>query len=77
MSTLLEYDKLRNIRDLGGMKSEDGRCIKRGKLIRSGHLVELTPEDEERLSRIADVIVDFRTDKEREERANIEVPGIS
>ena len=32
MSTLLKYDKLRNIRDLGGMRSSDGRRIKIGKL---------------------------------------------
>lgn len=77
MSTLLKYDKLRNIRDLGGMRSSDGRRIKIGKLIRCGHLVELSEKDEEKLSDLVDVIVDFRTDKERKERANITVPGIS
>jgi protein-tyrosine phosphatase len=59
------------------MMSEDGRRVKSGMLIRCGHLVELTPEDEKKLSDLADVVVDFRTDNEREERSNITVPGIS
>ena len=34
MSTLLKYDKLNNIRDLGGMRSTEGGIIKSGKLVR-------------------------------------------
>ena len=43
MSTLsrkLDFDKLHNFRDLGGMRSEDGSDIKSGCLFRAGHLSE-------------------------------------
>ena len=36
-SRKLNYKSLPNIRDLGGMRTDDGRQIKSGKLIRSGH----------------------------------------
>ncbi len=33
-STLLKFDNLHNIRDLGGIQTGDGRRIRRGRLIR-------------------------------------------
>ena len=40
-----EFEKLRHTRDLGGMKTADGRTIKTGKLIRSGHLIAASEKD--------------------------------
>ncbi len=77
MSTVLEYDKLNNIRDLGGMKAVSGRRIKKEALIRCGHLVDLSREDVRKLAELADTIVDFRTDKERAEKSSDPIPDVS
>ena len=61
MSGLPVFEKLKNIRDLGGMESSDGRKVRYGKLIRSSHLADLTAAEAERLSELVGVIVDFRT----------------
>ena len=55
-----------NVRDLGGYKSSDGRTVKWGKLFRSGHLSQLTPQDIEILAQhhITEVH-DFRGKKEQ------------
>lgn len=44
-STLLKFDNLHNIRDLGGIQTGDGRRIRRGRLIRCGHLANLSDDD--------------------------------
>ena len=44
-SKKLEYRSLPNIRDLGGMRTKDGRQIAPGKLIRCGHLSGLSRKD--------------------------------
>lgn len=36
---------MRNFRDLGGHKSQDGRVVKKGLFFRSGHLQDLSEED--------------------------------
>ena len=68
MSRLLILDNLHNTRDLGGMITKDGKRIKAGRLIRSGHLYDASETDLKKLSDIVDVIVDFRTDKEKNEK---------
>ena len=75
MSRLVQFDQLRNTRDLGGMVSTDGRSIIQGMLYRSGHLNTLSTSDTEKLARIAPVIIDFRTDAERKEQPDREIPG--
>ena len=74
-SRLLIFDKLHNTRDLGGMRVPDGRSIRPGLLIRSGHLADLSEGDVARLSPIARTIVDFRTQDERREQPDREIPG--
>lgn len=50
-----------NFRDLGGMRSSNGKHIKWGKLFRTDDLYNLTPEDLQYLSSIPiNYIVDFR-----------------
>lgn len=46
-SRKLNYKSLPNIRDLGGMRTDDGRQIKSGKLIREG--LGLSDRDREEL----------------------------
>ena len=67
MSTLLKFDKLSNTRDLGGMRTEDGRTIVPGKLIRSGQLYDITESDIRKLSELVDTVVDLRTEEEKRE----------
>ena len=61
---------IRNIRDLGGISTEDGRTIRPRRLIRSAHLGSASEEDlqflrkEERLA----AVLDLRTNQERLEK---------
>ena len=75
-STRLVFDALRNTRDLGGMVGADGRRIKSGMLIRSGQLLEATAADQQRLSELINVIVDFRTKQEAAEQPDPEIKGV-
>lgn len=75
-SKRLPFEKLHNIRDLGGMVAADGRTIVSGRLIRSGVLAELSDSDRAALASLADTVIDFRTDGERSEKPDIEIPGI-
>ncbi len=76
MSTLLPFESLHNTRDLGGMKTKDGRIIKPGKLIRSGHLSEASEADRQKLGGMLSVVVDFRTEQERLEKPDGAFPGV-
>lgn len=75
MSTLLSYETLKNIRDLGGERTADGRELLPGRLIRCGHLAEVTEDERARLAALADTVIDFRTDWEREGQPDREIPG--
>ena len=76
MSERLPFEGLRNTRDLGGMRTKDGRCVRRGLLIRSGNLSTATDADRKKLSALVGTIVDFRTEKERSEHPDPEFPGV-
>ncbi len=55
-----------NFRDLGGYRTQEGRYIKWGKLIRSDELHHLTKKDLKYLSGVPiQTIVDFRSESER------------
>ncbi|MGN1373155.1 MAG: tyrosine-protein phosphatase [Candidatus Coproplasma sp.] len=64
----LPLKKLFNTRDLGGFVTEDGRKIKKGKLIRSGKLNKIPPETIEALKALdVTTVVDLRIFTEIEE----------
>lgn len=75
MSQRLSFEKLNNTRNLGGMKTADGSVIKSGLLIRSGHLADVTESDRAKLAAAVRTIVDFRTDGERKEQPDKDIPG--
>lgn len=60
---------VKNLRDLGGYRTIDGKTIRRGVLYRSGALHRLTDKDLKQLSALdLDSIIDFRTTREKEIR---------
>lgn len=63
----LTFDHLHNTRDLGGLKTQDGRHIRMNRLIRSSALHAATEQDIQKLTDEIGVsrVVDFRTDAER------------
>lgn len=73
LSRKLAYKSLPNIRDLGGMKTNDGRQIASGKLIRCGHLSGLSEEELSDLAGLVGVVIDFRTDGERLENPDAQI----
>ena len=75
-SRLIEFDNLKNTRDLGGMSAKDGRTIKEGKLIRSGQLVGLSEKDKAKLSELVGTVVDMRTEGERTANPDVVIEGV-
>ena len=73
-STLLSYEQLPNIRDLGGMPAEGGRSIRCGRLIRCGHLGAISDKDLDQLSGLLSVIADFRTTREKTRQPDRDIP---
>lgn len=71
------FDKLYNFRDLGGHIGNNGRPIKKGRLLRSGNLASLTEKDVETLKTTYNLknIIDLRTRSEKEKDPDVEVPG--
>lgn len=66
-----------NARELGGYRTQDGRTVKFGKLLRTGKLVDATEQDKQRLQNTYHVtkIFDFRTPLERTPDPDPAIPG--
>ncbi len=76
LSKRLFFDKLNNIRDLGGMKTADGRTIRPGQLFRSCYLQKADPSDVQKLEALGlSRIVDFRSFNEVKEQPDPVLPG--
>ena len=67
-SQTLGMEKLGNARELGGYRTKDGRCVKRGVLLRSAKPIEASQADLDKLRDVYHlaVIADFRMSYERE-----------
>lgn len=69
---------LDNIRDLGGIQTEDGRYIQSGRLLRGGDLYHASYQDQNDLRRVYKLktVIDLRANKEREERPDVSIHGV-
>lgn len=68
--TRIPLESLPNTRDLGGIRTADGRSIRLRRLLRSGALAGISDADREKLLKEYNLktVIDFRTDTEREEK---------
>ncbi|PCI63363.1 MAG: hypothetical protein COB37_05230 [Kordiimonadales bacterium] len=58
---------VKNFRDMGGYKAQDGRIMKWGRIFRSGKLSDLTETcGTEMLARDIETVIDFRSEPEKE-----------
>ena len=69
------FENLKNIRDLGGIKTANGRIVRSGRLIRGGEMVQASEKDLQTLSEAVELIVDFRNEEERAEKPDPPVAG--
>ncbi len=76
-SERIDFIKLSNTRDLGGIQTKTGKKIIKGKLIRSGNLCKANESDLDRLRNSIELIVDFRTPKELIEKPDPVIDGIN
>ncbi|MCI6454879.1 MULTISPECIES: tyrosine-protein phosphatase [Hungatella] len=75
----IPLEGLPNTRDLGGIRTMEGKKILPARLIRSGALYEATPADLERLMgewRLG-TVVDFRTAVERSQKPDPDMDGVT
>ena len=75
---IIELSYQKNCRDLGGLKTLEGKTIKNKRLFRSGHLHRVSEHDIELLKdlKITD-IVDFRSEKEFIHKGNVILEGVT
>ncbi|MBQ7646948.1 MAG: tyrosine-protein phosphatase [Clostridia bacterium] len=76
-SVLLDFEKLDNVRDIGGMKCSDGRKIRMKKLIRSAHLSSPSEKDKKTLISLVDTVIDLRTKSETLENPDVILTGVN
>lgn len=74
----MTFEKIINARDLGGLPGADGRTVRRGRLLRSGHLSDATDEDVRLLTEKYHLkkVFDFRTLDEMRFQPDREIPGV-
>ena len=74
ISSYVEIAGMNNTRDLGGMRTKDGRRIRSGMLYRSARLEKL--QDPDWFTRNVDIVVDMRSSQEVKETPDPEIPGV-
>lgn len=74
----IQLEKVRNVRDLGGIPVEGDRVVAPGLFFRGGALSEATPADAETLFGTLGIrcVVDVRCGWEREAKPDISAPGV-
>ena len=74
----MEIQSIKNLLDLGGTSLGNGRVIARGRILRSGALDAVSPQDARTL--VSDcslsTIIDLRTDLEVAEKPDAPIPGV-
>ena len=70
--------ELVNTRDLGGLETAEGRKIIPGRLLRSGELYQLCPEDMKLLTDTYNLklVIDLRTKTEQEHKPDTQLAGV-
>ena len=64
-----------NFRDIGGYATDDGRCLRWGRIYRSGHMTNLDERGKQRFAALGiNTLCDFRLAEERA-REKTELPG--
>ena len=77
-SIRIEFEKLNNTRDLGGLYTKDGRKIKNGVLFRSGRLSVSSDNDLRKLKNLnIRQVIDMRSEAEIREAPNPKMPWAS
>ncbi|MDI5963216.1 tyrosine-protein phosphatase [Streptantibioticus silvisoli] len=73
-----ELTGVRNFRDVGGLRTGDGRRVRAGRLFRSGHLAHATPADTAFLASLGlRTVIDFRNASDMAlEGQDVELPGV-
>lgn len=68
-----------NFRDLGGMETADGRRVKPHRLLRCGHLHDLTEDDRRRIVEEfrLKTVIDLRTSGEMARKPDVVLPGVT
>lgn len=71
----IEFKKVHNFRDMGGIRNKDGKQIIWGHFFRSGHLSKLKKKEYAKLDNLnVKTVIDLRTDKEIMKKPD-RVPG--
>ena len=73
-SKYIDIPGMNNTRDLGGMRTKDGRAIKPNMLYRSSKLGKL--EDKDWFTRNVSLVVDMRSSREIVESPDPQIPGV-
>ncbi|MCD8204353.1 MAG: tyrosine-protein phosphatase [Coprobacillus sp.] len=73
----INLNYIKNIRDLGGYKTTDGKTVKENKLIRSGAVWKIDEKDYSVLVNQlhVDKVIDLRNADEREGSPDVDIPG--
>ena len=72
----LEFERIENVRDMGGLTRLDGKLIREGRLYRTGHLHHATKSDIRRLEALGVAcVVDFRDYGEVRRSPDADIPG--
>jgi protein-tyrosine phosphatase len=72
----VQFERIINFRDTGGLAADDGRVVRQGVLYRSGHLADATDADVEGLAELGiRVVVDLRRDGDIRHEGHNRVPA--